>query len=73
MYYTKTPQNVLLRGTIANRTYGIHKNLYIYPFLLTIFGPIDYGPPVIERQIRIYLSRFYNMSIIYLFINDLSR
>lgn len=30
---------------IVNRTYGTHKNLYIYLFLLTIFGPIYYGPP----------------------------
>ena len=36
---------LLLRGTIVNRTYGIHKNPYIEPFLLTIFGPINYGPP----------------------------
>ena len=36
---------VVLRGTIVNRTYGTHKNLYIYLFLLTIFGPIYYGPP----------------------------
>ena len=35
----------LLRGTIVNRTYGIHKKLYISPFLLRIFGPINYGPP----------------------------
>ena len=35
----------LLRGTIVNRTCGSHKNLYIYPFLLTIFGPINNGPP----------------------------
>ena len=35
----------LLRGTIVNRTYVLHKNLYISPFLLTIFGPINYGPP----------------------------
>ena len=35
----------LLRGTIVNRTYGIHKNLYVEPFLLTIFGPVNYGPP----------------------------
>ena len=35
----------LLRGTIVNRTYGIDKNLNIPPFLLTIFGPINYGPP----------------------------
>ena len=35
----------LLRGTIVKKTCGIHKNLYISPFLLTIFGPINYGPP----------------------------
>ena len=35
----------LLRGTIANRTYGIHKNLHVSLFLLTIFGAINYGPP----------------------------
>ena len=35
----------LLRGTIANRTYVTHKNLYISLFLQTIFGPINYGPP----------------------------
>ena len=41
---------ILLRGTITivNRTYGTHKNLYIYLFLLTIFGPIYYAwSPVI--------------------------
>ena len=36
---------VLLRGTIVNRTHGTHKNLYIEPFLLTIFGPVNYDPP----------------------------
>ena len=35
----------LLRGTIVNRTYGTHKNLHVHLFLLTIFGPIYYGPP----------------------------
>ena len=35
----------LMRGTIANRTYGMHNNLYIKPFLLTVFGPINYAPP----------------------------
>jgi len=36
----------LLRGAIVNRTYGTDKDLlYIYLFLLTIFGPIYYGPP----------------------------
>ena len=32
-------------GAILNRTYGINKNLYIYLFLLTMFGSIYYGPP----------------------------
>ena len=36
--------SVLLRGTLVNRTYGKHKNLNIYLFLLTLFGPIYYGP-----------------------------
>ena len=36
---------VILRGTIVNRTYGIHKNLYVQAFLPTIFGPVNYGPP----------------------------
>ena len=35
----------LLRRTIVNGTYVIHKNLYIPPFLLTTCGPINYGPP----------------------------
>ena len=35
----------VLRGTIVKRTYGINKNLYISPFLPTIFGSIKYGPP----------------------------
>ena len=35
----------LLRGTIVNRTYGAHKNPYIYIFLPTIFGPIYDGSP----------------------------
>ena len=36
-----------LRGTIVNRTYGTHKNLYIFLFLLKTFGAIYYGPSVI--------------------------
>ena len=39
------PIDTLLRGTILNRTHGIHQNLYISLFLPTIFGPIYYGPP----------------------------
>ena len=35
----------LLRETIVNRTYDTHKNLNVQPFLLTIFGPVNYGPP----------------------------
>ena len=34
---------------IVNKTYGTHKNLYIYLLLLTIFGPIYYFPPVSRR------------------------
>ena len=32
-------------GGIVNRTYGTLKNLYIYLFFPTIFGPVYYGPP----------------------------
>ena len=38
----------LLRGTIVNRTCGIHKNLYIQQFIPTKFGPINCGPLDIE-------------------------
>ena len=34
----------VLRGTTVNRTYGTYSNLDISVFLLTIFGPIYYGP-----------------------------
>ena len=37
------PNKHLLRGTLVNRTYGLHKNLYISLFLLTIFGPVITG------------------------------
>ena len=33
-----------MRGGIVNRTYGTDKNLYVYLFLQTIFGPIYYAP-----------------------------
>ena len=36
---------LILRGAIVNRTYGLHKNLYVQQFLLAIFGPVNYGPP----------------------------
>ena len=35
-------QTIDITGDLVNRTYGIHKNLYVQPFLLTIFGPINY-------------------------------
>ena len=35
----------LTRGTIVNITYGTHKNLYVYLFLLTIFGLIYCDSP----------------------------
>ena len=38
-------KRLLLRRTIVNRTYVTHKNLYIYLFLLSIFGLIYYAPP----------------------------
>ena len=37
--------DIPIRGTKVNRTYGIEKTQYIHPFLLRIFGPINYGPP----------------------------
>ena len=40
---TNQPE-LLLRGAIVNRTYGIHKNLYITIFTNN-FGPINYDPP----------------------------
>ena len=39
-----------LRGTRVNRTHGTHENLYIHQFLLTIFGPINYGPVIIASR-----------------------
>ena len=43
----ETPQQrlLVLRGTILNRTYGVHKILCMSLFIRTIFGPIYYGPP----------------------------
>ena len=38
-----------IRGTIENRTYGTHKNLYISLFLRTIFGPVYYDPPYYQK------------------------
>ena len=35
----------VLRGATVNRTSGTHKKLPISLFVLTIFGPIYYGPP----------------------------
>ena len=45
--------------------YGIHKNLHIQPFLLTIFGPINYGPPQYIREARVSLNkiRTYNAEL----------
>ena len=48
----------LLRGTIVNRTYGTHRNLYIYLFSLTIFGPIYYG-----QNLYIYVY-FYSQYLV---------
>ena len=37
----------IAQGTIVKRAYGTHEYLYISLFLLliTMFGPINYGPP----------------------------
>ena len=43
----------LLRGAIVNRAYDIHKNLYIQPFFLTTFGPINYGFPNYQPELDI--------------------
>ena len=40
--------DLLLRGTILNRTYDIHKNLpgiYLAIFTDDLFGTIYFGPP----------------------------
>ena len=47
------PPQILLRGTIVNRTYGIHKKptlVYISRFLLTIFWSYQLWSPVIVRS-----------------------
>ena len=44
-YVQSRSPELLLRGTIVNRTYCTHKNLYVLLFLPTIFGPVKYGPP----------------------------
>ena len=45
LWWDKYALLLIIRGTILKRTYGTHKILYKYQFLLTIFGPIYYGPP----------------------------
>ena len=39
------PRRILLRGTIVNRTHGIHKNPYTLLCFRTILGPIYHSPP----------------------------
>ena len=43
--WTSVHHHAFIRGTIVNRTYGTHKNLCTHLFLLTIFGPVYFGPP----------------------------
>ena len=44
---TETVEPNVVGWHIANRTYGTGKNLvYIHLFLLTVFGPVYYGPPL---------------------------
>ena len=39
-----------LIGDTLNRTHGTQKNLNISLFLLTIFGPIYFGPPYMATR-----------------------
>ena len=41
---TALPYFEVLRGNIVIRTFDVHKNLYIPPFFLPIFGPDYYVP-----------------------------
>ena len=41
---------VLLRGTIVNRTYGTHKNLYIHPFFSKSIWSYLLCPPAIAAE-----------------------
>ena len=49
---------VCITGDLINRTYVIHNNLYISPFLQTIFGPINYGP---RNKHNVYILLFLFM------------
>ena len=55
---------LLLRGTIVNRTCGIHKNVYMYPFLQTIFGLINY----LVWSLVIVSSLFFSLSLLLILI-----
>ena len=44
---------MLLRGATLNRTYGTHKNLHVLQFLITISGPIYYGPVILIIIVKI--------------------
>ena len=50
-------RNLLLPGTILNRAYGTHKNLYISGVFVTIFGPIYYAPPPVIIRTKIFTGR----------------
>ena len=52
------PKILYMRGTVVNRTYGADKNLDISLFLLTTFGPIYYGPPLIIRGTVINKTKY---------------
>lgn len=43
---------------VVNRTFGIHRHLYIHTFLLEIFGSIYYDPP--GKGSTFWLKRFLN-------------
>ena len=61
------PGMVLLPGTIVNRTFGKQTQKPIYfLFLLTIFGPIYYGPPPMTRRRRVLAAGCANKLLLYI-------
>ena len=52
MGYAPDLRASILLQTILNRTYGTDGHLIVLLFLLAIFGPINYAPPVFGENGR---------------------
>ena len=63
LYFT-VPYVVLLRGTILNRTYGTHKNLYISLFFL-IFGPIYWSLVIVVQYSTVWCGMVWKGLVCY--------